>query len=152
MTSFPGGFARDILINPDDCATAYVADHSEVYATHDSGATWRRITGNLADVPVIWRDLNSLEFVPSGGPLGAAAVLVAGRGGVHAMYTAEESVWLAVNEGLPNAPAADWTTTQQTTCSSSRRSAAAHGACSVDRRSSARSRTWRWKSAMAKSL
>ncbi len=107
MTPFPGGFARDILINPDDCATAYVADDSEVYASHDTGATWRRITGNLADVPVFWRDLSSLEFVPSGGPLGAAAVLVAGRGGVHAMYTAEESVWLAVNEGLPNAPAAD---------------------------------------------
>ena len=107
ITPYPGALPRDILINPDDCATVYVADDSEVYASYDTGATWRRITGNLADVPVFWRDLQSLEFVPGGGPLGAAAVLVAGRGGVHAMYTAQERMWLAVNEGLPNAPAAD---------------------------------------------
>ena len=107
ITSYPGAYPRDILINPDDCATVYVADDSEVYASHDTGATWRRITGNLVDVPVSYRDLRSLEFVPDGGPLGSSAVLVAGRGGVHAMYTAEDGVWLAVNEGLPNAPAAD---------------------------------------------
>ena len=107
VTPYPGGYPRDILINPNDCAAVYVADGSEVYASHDTGATWRRITGNLVDIPVTYLDLRSLEFVPNGGPLASAAVLVAGRGGVHVMYTGEESVWLAMNQGLPNAPAAD---------------------------------------------
>ena len=106
-TSYSGESPRDILIDPRDCATVYVADVNDVYVSNDTGTTWRRITGNLEDVPVSLRDLHSLEFVPADGPFGAAAILLAGRGGVHAMFTDEEGVWLAVNERLPGAPAWD---------------------------------------------
>ena len=108
QTAYQGVDApRAILIHPDDCATVYAADVTNVYVSHDTGATWRNITGNLVDAPVLWRDLHKLEFLPSDGPLGDAAVLVAGRGGVHAMFTEQEGDWLSLNDGLPHAPAWD---------------------------------------------
>ncbi len=107
QTAYGGDAPRAILIHPDDCATVYAADVTNVYVSHDTGATWRNITGNLVDAPVLWRDLHKLEFLPSDGPLGDAAVLVAGRGGVHAMFTEQEGNWLSLNDGLPHAPAWD---------------------------------------------
>lgn len=106
-TGYPGDEPRDILINPEDCDTVYVADVTEVYVSEDTGATWTRITGNLVDAPVLWRDHRNLEFLPADGPLGAVAILVAGRGGVHAMLTSQAGVWRSLNEGLPRAPAWD---------------------------------------------
>ena len=106
-TGYRGEAPRAILINPDDCDTVYVADVTDVYVSHDTGAQWTPITGNLVDVPVLWRDHRSLQFVSSAWPLGAAAVLVGGHGGVHVMLTAEEGVWRSMNEGLPGAPVWD---------------------------------------------
>ena len=107
QTAYGGDAPRAILIHPDDCATVYAADATDVYVSHDTGATWRNITGNLGDAPVLHPDLRQLEFLPSGGPLGDVAVLVAGRGGVHAMFTEQEGNWLSLNDGLPHAPAWD---------------------------------------------
>ena len=106
-TAYPGDEPTDILINPDDCDTVYVSDATDVYESNDLGATWTRITGNLVDAPVLWRDHRNLEFLPDDGPLGAAAILVAGRGGVHAMLTAQTGVWRSLNDGLPRAPVWD---------------------------------------------
>lgn len=107
-TGYVGGPVRDIVIDQEDCATAYAIDARRVFATNDAGATWRDLTGNLAAAPVTYPDLRKLELVPADGLFGIdKAVLIGSRAGVHVMFPRAEGVWFAMNDGLPHAPVWD---------------------------------------------
>lgn len=107
-TGYVGGRPRDIVIDQEDCATVYAIDDLRVFVSNDTGASWRDITGNLADAPVAYPDLRKLELVPSGGLFGIDNALVIGsRAGVHVMFPRAEGVWFSMNEGLPHAPVWD---------------------------------------------
>ena len=106
-TEYPGGSPVDLVINPDDCETVYVIDAQQVWSSHDSGATWQGITGNLTEVPVRYRDLRTLEFVPAGEVFPEAAIAVGGRGGVQVMDVTREGEWYDLGGELPDVPVFD---------------------------------------------
>ena len=107
-TGYVGGKVRDIVIDQQDCATVYAIEALRVFASNDTGATWRDITGNLADAPVNYPDLRNIEVVPSGGMFGIDnAVVVGSRAGVHVMFPRAQGVWFSMNDGLPHAPVWD---------------------------------------------
>ena len=97
-TAYPGNFVRDIVLDPDDWATAYVIDSNQVFVTNDAGQNWMDVTGNLTDI-----DLRSVEFVPGVND----AVMVGGRDGVFRMQVSISGVWAEFGTGLPNAPVYD---------------------------------------------
>lgn len=108
VTGYVGGHVRDIVIDQEDCETVYAIDNERVQASNDGGATWRDITGNLADAPVNYADLRNIEIIPSGGFFGLhGAVVVGGRAGVHVMFPHAEGLWFAMNDGLPHVPVWD---------------------------------------------
>ena len=107
QTAYPGGSPRDILINADVCETVYVIDAENVWSSSDNGATWQDITGNLPDDPVRYPDRRKLEFIPAGEIFAAAAIAVAGRGGVHVMEVTAPGQWYDLGSGLPDAPVFD---------------------------------------------
>src|SRR5262249_40405289 len=87
---------HDIVLDPDDWATAYAVDATHVYRTQDAGEHWQDITGNLS-VPL----LISLEVVKTNGQ---TVLLVGGTGGVYrailpGVFT---PTWSGLGEGLPN--------------------------------------------------
>ena len=47
--TYPGGFVRDIALDPEDWMTAYVIDSNRVFLTGNGGASWTEVTGNLSD-------------------------------------------------------------------------------------------------------
>ena len=108
VTGYIGGSVRGLVIDQDDCDTVYAIDDQRVHTSNDGGETWRDITGNLADAPVNYADLNAIEIIPAGGFFGLdGAVAVGGRGGVHVMFPRVEGFWFAMNDGLPHAPVWD---------------------------------------------
>jgi len=99
LTAYTGGAPRDIVLDPDDWATAYVIDASNVYATYDAGASWDPITENLG---ALTADLRTVELVTGG----SGDVLLVGSGlGVFrsAVGPAATSHWTEYGTGLPNA-------------------------------------------------
>ena len=108
VTGYVGGQVRSLAIDQDDCATVYAVGERRVFVSNDTGASWRDITGNLADAPVGFADLRKVELVPAGGLFGIDnAVVVGGRAGVHVMFPRVEGLWFAMNDGLPHAPVWD---------------------------------------------
>ncbi len=97
-SSFPGGFVRDIVLDPDDWMTAYVIDSERVFQTTDAGDSWSEVTGNLAD-----RGMRAVELI--GGAV--AKVVVGGLGGVFATSLDRPGIWGALGESLPQAPVFD---------------------------------------------
>ena len=106
-TEYPGASPVDLVINPDDCETVYVIDTRQVWSSHDSGATWQEITGNLTEVPVRYPNLRTLEFVPAGEVFREAAIAVGGRGGVQVMDVTREGEWYDLGGELPDVPVFD---------------------------------------------
>ncbi len=111
-TAFPGGTTvTDIVLDPTDTSTAYVTDATDatdVYMTHDGGATWTSITGNLTDTR-----LGSAVIDPGGLLLGGR-LFVGGREGVFELSLPTPGVapagpftWGEIGTGLPNAPVWD---------------------------------------------
>ncbi|NQV24715.1 MAG: hypothetical protein HQ518_10130, partial [Rhodopirellula sp.] len=95
---FPGQAIANIVLDPTNWMTAYVADRDQVFVTTDAGASWTDITGNLADT-----SLRALTFVPGMDN----SIMVGGRNGVFQMLTAQPGVWNEFGQGLPNAPVFD---------------------------------------------
>ncbi|MFM9962902.1 MAG: Calx-beta domain-containing protein [Planctomycetaceae bacterium] len=90
--AFPGGFVRDVIVDPNDWRIAYAADNNQVFMTTNTGATWTDITGNLVN-----NDIRTLELIT-----GANATLLAGgNGGVFRMPLATVGVWAELGRNLP---------------------------------------------------
>jgi cysteine-rich repeat protein len=93
-------YVSDIVLDPDDWRTAYVADNSgTVYVTTNTGASWTNITGNLSTLN-LGLPLHAIEFVRS--PAGDA-IYVGGARGVFKMPTATPGVWTEYGTGIPEA-------------------------------------------------
>ena len=99
LTAYTGGAPRDIVLDPDDWATAYVIDADEVFATFDAGLSWDNITENLGAVT---SDLRSVELVTggSGDMLLVGSLMGVFRSEVGPSVTAR---WTEFGTGLPNA-------------------------------------------------
>ena len=107
-TGYLGGSVRAIAIDQDACDVVYAADARRVQVSNDGGQTWRDITGNLANAPVTYLDLQRIVIIPAGGLFGhESAIVVSGRAGVHVMFPHTEGLWFAMNDGLPHAPVWD---------------------------------------------
>ncbi len=62
LAAYPGGTPVDLVLDPDDWRTAYVADSDQVFQTTDAGATWTDITGNIgAHTPGVFRTVEFIE-------------------------------------------------------------------------------------------
>ena len=96
--TYPGGVVRDIVLDPDDWMTAYVADNNQVFMTSDAGTSWTDITGDLVD-----DNLRAIALVPAINDM----ILVGGRNGVFRMLTANSGSWATYGTGLPRAIAYD---------------------------------------------
>jgi Ca2+-binding RTX toxin-like protein len=95
-TAFPGGTVSDIVLDPNDWMTAYVADSNRVYRTTDAGATWTDLTGNL-----MVDFIHTIDFIPGASP----AIVIGARLGVFVSLTAAPGVWNELGAAaLPNAP------------------------------------------------
>lgn len=100
LTAYGGGTPRDIALDPEDWATAYVIDGNNVYATYDAGVSWDPITENLGTV-VPSPDLRSVELVRGAS---GNVLLVGTRLGVFRSEVGEivTSHWTEYGTGLPN--------------------------------------------------
>ncbi len=96
---FPGGFVRDIVLDPTDFQHAIVISGSGVWETSNLGGTWTDRTGNLDSIGSNFR---TVQFVNHGN---VSAVLVGGQGGVFVMTTDNPGAWNKFGTGLPNTTA-----------------------------------------------
>ena len=96
-TAVGGSTPQDIVLDPEDWQTAYVADvNDRVFVTTDGGMAWNEITGNLAN-----NTLRTIQFI---GGTSSDAILVGGDDGVYRMRTSAPGMWSEFGAGLPNAP------------------------------------------------
>jgi hypothetical protein len=88
---------RDLAVDPDDWAVAYVIDQNQVFTTSNNGGAWTDVTGNLMTLAT---ELYSIEFIASGT---VDAVVVGTSNGVYAMSTTAPGVWVKMgDDALPN--------------------------------------------------
>ncbi len=91
-------------LDPNNWATAFVTDATNVYETTNQGESWQSITGNLSS-SLHATPGYSVAVIPG---TNADAVLVGGTGGgVFRMLTNNPGVWTAFGAGLPNAVIGD---------------------------------------------
>jgi photosystem II stability/assembly factor-like uncharacterized protein len=108
--SYPGKAIAGIAIDPNDPNVAFVMDYANVYRTADGGATWTKVTGNLAthnpDV------LRSVVYSPD---INGGSVVVGTNAGVFAASGPDYTDWIRLGTGLPNAPVylVQWSPTDQ---------------------------------------
>ena len=96
-TSYAGGAALDIVVDPTNWNHAYVTDGSHIYYTANAGQTWSDITGDYTAAA----GLQTLQFVPSGK---TGAILVAGLQGVYECQAGDLGHWYTLGTDLPNVP------------------------------------------------
>ncbi|MDA1053261.1 MAG: Ig-like domain-containing protein [Planctomycetota bacterium] len=99
--AYPGGFSRDIVLDPDDWQTAFVVDSSDVFMTTDAGASWSNITGSL---PALDTELHSIVYFnhPTN-----PVLFVGGQTGVSQMSLGSLGAWTRYGAGLPTVPVWD---------------------------------------------
>ena len=91
-TAYPGGTVRDIVLDPVNFNTAFVADNDQVFTTTDAGATWTDITGDLIN-----DDLRSIEYISGVNNF----VTVGTRQGLFVMDPAVPGTWTELDASLP---------------------------------------------------
>jgi hypothetical protein len=95
--------ARDVVMDPDDWRSAYVAVDNQVFRTTDAGATWTDITGNLPALGA--RDFYSAVFVAGDS---RDLLLVGTYAGVFVSFSDSGfTAWTKLGIGLPNALVTD---------------------------------------------
>lgn len=88
-----------IATDPNDPNSAFVVDPANVYRTSDGGATWTKVSGNLASYePDI---LRSVTYSPD---IDGGSVVVGTNAGVFAAAGPDYSNWIRLGSGLPNVP------------------------------------------------
>jgi hypothetical protein len=114
MEGFNGGQIRDIVLDPSDWHTVYVAAEKGVYrCVVDASGTahWTDLTGNLTDPRGSLQsgDFQTVELV-FGAPGTPDVLLVGGQGGVHRLigpFTGPNFTWTKYGVNLPNAIVSD---------------------------------------------
>jgi hypothetical protein len=97
--SYRGKSVAGIAVDPNDPNSAFVIDLANVYRTSDGGATWTKVSGNLASYePDI---LRSVTYSPD---INGGSVLVGSNAGVFAAAGPDYSNWSRLGSGLPNVP------------------------------------------------
>lgn len=110
-TRLPGwtnGTTTDIVLDPENWATAYVSTGSAVFQTTDAGLTFTDISGTLsteAPAAQIW----SLEVIPVPGAGGAFALVAGTDAGVFMTNSQNFGAWAELGNNLPNTHAYDIT-------------------------------------------
>ena len=96
------GTIRDLTIDPDDWASAFLVDEAnQVFATDNTGASWSNITGNL---PTIGNVFWSVVYVASAIN---DAIVVGTNLGVFATKTSTLGTWFQLGALLPHAAVYD---------------------------------------------
>ena len=112
---------RDIVIDPDDANSIFLANRTEVWQTTDGGATWNDVSGNIQSFdPKFLRaityvdgeiddDEDSDSDSDSGGSIGTGDGLVVSS--FNGIFVSREStgftVWAPLGKGIPRAPVMD---------------------------------------------
>jgi hypothetical protein len=106
-TAYPGtGSGRsvvDLAIHTGDPNTVFVVDATTVFVTHNAGASWTNITGNLLSLAP--GDLRSIAHVKNA--TGEAVVVGANQGVFAATAASGFQTWGLVGSGFPHATAWD---------------------------------------------
>jgi parallel beta-helix repeat protein len=91
------GGARDIVLDPTEYKTAWIADaNGHIYQTSDAGQTWSDVTGDLYKLST---DLRTIEVFKSGATI---VLMVGGAGGVFkCLNPGPISHWRQCGDGLP---------------------------------------------------
>ncbi|MGV3484666.1 MAG: Ig-like domain-containing protein [Planctomycetaceae bacterium] len=87
---------RDLAIDPDDWASAFVIDNNSVFVTNDTGDTWTDITGNLLSLASTF--FSTIYVATST----VDALLVGTNAGVFASLAGSFGNWTLLGAGLPN--------------------------------------------------
>ncbi|MCA9055626.1 MAG: hypothetical protein KDA75_17415, partial [Planctomycetaceae bacterium] len=88
---------RDLTIDVDDWATAFIIDQDQVFQTTNMGAAWMDVTGNLMSFA---NELYSITYFASAT---VDALLVGTDRGVFAASTTDFTTWVRIgDEALPN--------------------------------------------------
>ena len=88
---------RDLTVDPDDFAVAFIVDQNQVFRTVNSGAAWNDVTGNLMSLA---SQIYSITFVAT---TTVDAIIVGTNNGVYCASTLTPDAWVKVgNDALPN--------------------------------------------------
>ena len=135
-TTYTGGPARDIAVDPTDWTKAYVIDDSHVYYTADAGQTWTDITGNYTAAA----GFQTLAIRPQRQDRRDSGGRPPGRLRIPGRQPREPGTSWAPT--CPTSPSTTWTTTPRTTSWWWARSAAAPGSLPTSARKSSASPPW----------
>ncbi|MEM1067636.1 MAG: Ig-like domain-containing protein [Planctomycetota bacterium] len=91
-----GADVRDVVMDPENWATAYAIDNNNVFVTENAGVNWTDITGDL--MSIAGEVLQTIAFVP--GPIGA--LVVGGSQGVFSSRLNDLGEWIEVGANFPN--------------------------------------------------
>lgn len=108
LPGWTNGTTTDIVLDPENWATAYVSTGTSVFQTTDAGLTFTDISGTLpteAPAAQIW----SLEVVPVPGAGGAFALVAGTDAGVFMTNSQNLGAWAELGTNLPNTHAYDVT-------------------------------------------
>jgi hypothetical protein len=101
LTAYPGGGVQDLVMDPQDTRRVYVVDdRNRVWASFDTGLTWRNLTANL---PTLLGQGRTVElFRPASG--GHTVLIVGGLGGVFQLCApgTPGALWSRLGSNLPH--------------------------------------------------
>lgn len=101
LTAYPGSGVQDLAMDPQDVRRVYVVDEgNRVWASFDTGLTWRNLTANL---PTLLGQARTVEVVrPASG--GSTELIVGGLGGVFRLCApgTPGALWSRLGSNLPH--------------------------------------------------
>jgi hypothetical protein len=101
LAAYPGAGVRGLVMDPLDIRRVYVVDEqNRVWASFDTGASWRELTGNL---PALLGQARTVElFRPASG--GKTVLMVGGLGGVVQLQNpgTAGAAWTRLGDNLPH--------------------------------------------------
>jgi hypothetical protein len=117
LTAYPGSGVRDLVMDPHDIRRVYAVDEqARVWASFDSGATWRDLTANLPQL-IAQVSIPGLSPAPDVGTIelvrpsisGRTVLLVGSAGGVLQLCEpgTAGAMWTRVGTNLPHNPVLD---------------------------------------------
>ena len=101
LSTYPGGIARSLVINPQNYQQVFVLDSlSRVWGSFDQGASWVNLTANL---PTLSNDVRVLEIFGGSSDPRHVVLIAGGAGGVFKMREpGPERTWSVLGKKLPH--------------------------------------------------